>query len=112
MTSYSTKSGMKKVALQWARELYGISAKLSKLTGYDDTNFLLKSGKGKYVLKISDEKSSIETLRGQNHMLRFLQEHSKEFKAFPAVIAGCDGSYLYQVSIGKQTYWLRILTYL
>jgi len=113
MTSYSAQAGMEQVALKWALELYGISAKLSKLTGYDDTNFLLKSGKvGKYVLKISDDKSSIETLHGQNHMLRFLQEHSKESKAFPTVIAGCDGSYLYQVSIGNQAYWLRILTYL
>ncbi len=113
MTSYSAKEGMEKSVLKWALELYGISAKLSKLAGYEDTNFLLKSDEsGKYVLKVSNEKSPEETLHAQNHLLQFLQEHSKQSKAFPAVIPGKDGAYLYQVSHGDHDYWVRILTYL
>jgi 4-aminobutyrate aminotransferase-like enzyme/Ser/Thr protein kinase RdoA (MazF antagonist) len=113
MTSSSSTSALEKVAFKWVPELYGISAKFSNLTGYDDINFLLRSGvDGKYVLKISDNNGSVETLHAQNRLLQFLQKHSQQSDAFPAVIAGKDGSDLYQVSHRDQNFWLRILTYL
>jgi len=113
MTSSVNKAVLKKAAFKWVLELYGISTKLSDLTGYDDINFLLKSGvDGKYVLKISDDIEFVETLHAQNRMLQFLQKYSKHPNTFPTVIAGKDRSDLYQVSHGDQDYWLRILTYL
>ena len=61
-------------ASQIASEYYNISAKASKLDGYVDENFLLKTTSGeKFLLKISSEENS-EKLDFQIQILKQLWE--------------------------------------
>jgi 4-aminobutyrate aminotransferase-like enzyme/Ser/Thr protein kinase RdoA (MazF antagonist) len=106
-------NGVKQLALIWIRDLFGIRGKLSKLSGYEDLNFLVSSDHGeKYVLKLSTSVYASEDIKSQNQILNFLQQHSENPRSFPSVITGLDGQTIYQVTAGEQSYFLRLLTYL
>ncbi|AFL81115.1 4-aminobutyrate aminotransferase family protein [Aequorivita sublithincola DSM 14238] len=91
-----------------AFEHFNITAKASKLDGYVDENFLLKTGSNeKFLLKISSEENS-EQLDFQVEILKYLstKEHAV---SLPEVVSNNEGNSLSKFQNNKTA---RILTWL
>lgn len=95
-------------ALQIASEYYNISAKASKLDGYVDENFLLKTTSGeKFLLKISSEENS-KKLDFQIQILKQLST-KKLAVGLSEVVPNKEGKPLTKLQTNKTA---RVLTWL
>ena len=95
-------------ASQIAQEYYSISAKASKLDGYIDENFILKTSSGeKFLLKISSEENS-EHLDFQIEILKHLSTKSLDI-SLSEVVPNKEGNLLTSIQNNKTA---RVLTWL
>mgnify|MGYP003635235265 FL=1 len=95
-------------ASQIAQEYYSISAKASKLDGYVDENFILKTSSGeKFLLKISSEENS-EHLDFQIEILKHLSTKSLDI-SLSEVVPNKEGNLLTSIQNNKTA---RVLTWL
>ena len=85
--------------------------KLKKLSGYDNENYLLVSGKSKYILKkYPFTKENHKLVTAENDCLQFLNKEDPSI--YPKPVSGIEGSLTEILSINKKKYVFRILSYI
>jgi 4-aminobutyrate aminotransferase-like enzyme len=93
-------------------DIYGIEPEINALPGYEDLNYLLILDLEKSVLKITTEKSSMESVRAQTRVLEQLG-NAKELSGYlPELIPGSDGRKIYDWSYNGETLLVRRLSFL
>ena len=109
----STESLTTDRAERLASELWGLSADATRLGGWEDSNFLLRTPAGdSFVLKISPPEIPREVLENQASMLLHLS--TGDLAALvPRVIPTSRGSVVGRFEDGEEPVrWARLLTYL
>ncbi len=94
------------------QQQFGIEVlEIKKLSGYDNTNYLVKSESADYIFKTYPyDAELLDILKTENEVLHFL--HEKGQGTFPIPIPFINGDYIRVVEIGGQPILCRMLSYL
>ena len=84
--------------------------KINKLKGYDNANYLVKTGTDKYIFKTySYNDTLLDLVKSENEILLFLQNDNEKY---PKPIPFLDGSYIKILTIDNEKKICRMLTFL
>ncbi|MCB0703853.1 MAG: aminotransferase class III-fold pyridoxal phosphate-dependent enzyme [Saprospiraceae bacterium] len=84
---------------------------VKRLDGYDNSNFLLHTERGRFIFKTYRITEGLSDLiEAENELLLFLQDPSD--KRFPRPIPFLDGSYIKPLFFGEEQKMARLLSYL
>lgn len=84
---------------------------VKKLSGYDNTNYRVKSESANFIFKTYPyEASLLDILKAENEVLHFLNEKTQG--TFPKPVPFPNGEYIRVVHIGGEATICRMLTYL
>ncbi len=103
---------MLKNIINTVREILGReNIDIRMLAGYENYNFLVKTGNGKYVFKMYPFNGEVfEFLKAENDILLKLTAETPEY--YPRPVAFNDGKFLKTVEKNGQKYICRTLTFL
>ena len=98
--------------LNTLKEQYNLdNPKIKKLVGYDSTNYKVKNGSEKFILKIyPDNKKEIEQADAENKILLHLQKEKNN--RFPAPVKNRNNEYITSFSEENKKKYARLLTFL
>ena len=68
-----------------AKEHYGLKGEISSFVSFEDQNALIKTPKGKFVIKIANKKWNLEFVKTQAEVLEHLKNVAPDM-AFPSVV--------------------------
>lgn len=84
---------------------------IKKLSGYDNTNYLVKSASSDYIVKTYPyDAELLDILKAETEVLHFL--HEKSPGTFPTPVPFSNGSYVGIVKLADRPTLCRMLTYL
>lgn len=98
-------------ALEIARRVYGLEGTLKRLNGERDTNFLLQSPRGAFVLKFINPAEDPSVIGFQTQVLLHIEQQGAHLPV-PRVLAACNGDVEPEVRVGEQRLTLRTVSYL
>ena len=90
-------------------ELYGLTATVTALPSERDQNFLVATGKGKFVLKIANALEELRLLEGQNEVLAHL---ASRVSFCPEVIKTKSGESIARVLSESAPHFVRLVTFI
>jgi len=98
--------------IKYIQQNYGFdNVELRKLGGYDNSNYLVKTGSKKYICKTYPYTSELfDILKAENDTLLFLLKKVK--RIYPEPIQNIHGSYIRKTDINNSKIILRLLSYL
>ncbi|GAA4838178.1 aminotransferase class III-fold pyridoxal phosphate-dependent enzyme [Algivirga pacifica] len=100
--------------VDFLRQQYGLSsARIKRLVGYDNVNYLVTAGNKKYIFKTYDDAEMLPWLEMETRMLCYLQEQTESPQQYPAPIANHKGDYVFLAIIeeGKTAQPVRLLSF-
>ncbi|RMU40404.1 putative phosphotransferase [Pseudomonas syringae pv. primulae] len=100
-----------RTALETARQVYGLEGTAKLLNGERDTNFLVQSTGGAFVLKFINPAEDPKVISFQTQALLHIEQHGAHLPV-PRVLAARDGQVEPQVQAGGQWLTLRTVSYL
>lgn len=98
-------------ALEMAAQVYGLNGTIQPLNGERDTNFLVRSDRGAYVLKVINPAESPSVTHFQTQALLHIERHGAHLPV-PRVLAALNGEFEPCVRVGEQHFTVRAVTYL
>lgn len=98
-------------AVELARELYGVTGPARELGSQQDRNVLLDAGDRRVVLKVANRGWGRAAIEAQDAALLHLARHAPDLSA-PVPLPARDGALLHEVTDGRDTVTVRLLTYL
>ena len=107
MTTYQVPNFDKQVLAKIAKEHYGLEGKISPLVSFEDQNALIKTSKGKFVIKIANKKWDLEFIKMQTEVLEYLKNVAPEM-TFPSIVQSLNG----EKNIFVDGFAVRLLTFL
>jgi len=90
-----------------AREHYGLEGEISSFVSFEDQNALIKTRKGKFVIKIANKRWDLEFVKMQNDVLEYLKMAAPDMR-FASVVPALSGEKIIFVN----GFAVRILTFL
>jgi len=90
-----------------AREHYDLEGEISSFVSYEDQNALIKTPKGKFVIKIANKRWALEFVKMQTEVLEHLKNVAPDM-TFPSVIPSLNGEKI----IFVDGFAVRLLTFL
>jgi Ser/Thr protein kinase RdoA (MazF antagonist) len=90
-----------------ARKHYGLEGEISSFVSYEDQNALIKTPKGKFVIKIANKRWDLEFVRMQTEVLEYLKNAAPNM-TFPTVVPSLNG----EKTIFVDRFAVRLLTFL
>ena len=90
-----------------AKELYGLEGEISSLVSYEDQNALIKTPKGKFVIKIANKRWDLEFVKMQTEVLEHLKSVAPDM-TFSSVVPSLKGKKI----IFVDGFAVRLLTFL
>jgi Ser/Thr protein kinase RdoA (MazF antagonist) len=90
-----------------AKEHYGLEGENSSLVSYEDQNALIKTPKGKFVIKIANKRWDLEFIKMQTDVFEHLKNVAPDM-TFPSVVPSLKGEKI----IFIDGFAVRILTFL
>ncbi|SEM46416.1 Ser/Thr protein kinase RdoA involved in Cpx stress response, MazF antagonist [Pseudomonas sp. ok272] len=100
-----------RTALDVAHRVYGLEGTLKPLNGERDTNFLVRSERGAYVLKFINPAEDPRVISFQTQALLHIERHGAHLPV-PRVLAARDGEVDPLVQVAGQPLRLRAVSYL
>ena len=92
-------------------EHYGLRGSVTRLNSYIDLNFLVDTGKSKWVLKLNTpQTSSEEFLEAQNKVLSYLKENKLSLQ-FPELQPLQSGEDMRKISWNRNDYFMRLFSF-
>lgn len=90
-----------------AKEHYGLEGEISSFVSYYDQNALIKTPKGKFVIKIANKRWALEFIKMQTDVLEHLKNVAPDM-TFPSVVMSLGGKKI----IFVDDFPVRLLTFL
>ncbi|MEB0204645.1 phosphotransferase [Pseudomonas sp. CCC3.1] len=98
-------------ALEIAERVYGLKGSLKRLNGERDTNFLIQSQRGAFVLKFINPAEDPNVINFQTLALLHIEQHGAHLPV-PRVLAARNGEAEPTVRVNEQVLTLRTVSYL
>lgn len=97
-------------AERFLKDIYNLNAEASALFSERDTNFLVKTENGNYILKITNAAESAEHTEFNTAIFEYLQRHAPELPV-PRIVHTYSGHLFERLPFGENNI-ARLLTYL
>ena len=105
--TYQVPNFDKQAFAKIAKKHYGLEGEISSFASYEDQNALIKTPKGKFVIKIANKRCDLEFLKMQAEVLEHLKNVAPNM-TFPSVVPSLNG----EKTIFVDGFSVRLLTFL